>query len=215
MSRQKEGTARIAMFNELNIPNIFTMEASFCGANIGSLKGQHFTTDNLMTAGRRLLEALIVYTKIDVKININEISDYSKFNAKSLEQELTTNKKLISMTMGEEGNSSGSDSEPSADNLDEEELAEIAPIKIVKKIKIEKIPLKIEVPKKMIVVPEKKPVVVKYIARSPVKRPYGYNPFDRLNLRKLKPDMKDAWTQTSPKSKEQLEQEKREHRQRK
>ena len=33
MSRLKEGTARIAMFKELNIPNIFTMEASFCGAD--------------------------------------------------------------------------------------------------------------------------------------------------------------------------------------
>ena len=37
------------------------------------------------------------------------------------------------MTMGEEGNSSGSDSEPSADNLDEEELGKIVPMKIVKK----------------------------------------------------------------------------------
>lgn len=46
-----------------------------------------------------------------------------KFNAKELEQELTANKKLINMTMGEEGNSSGSESEPSADNLDEEEMA--------------------------------------------------------------------------------------------
>jgi hypothetical protein len=46
---------------------------------------------------------------------------------------LTQNKKLISMTMGEEGNSSGSDSEPSADNLDDDELGKIVPIKIVKK----------------------------------------------------------------------------------
>ncbi len=30
--------------------------------------------------------------------------------------------------MGEEGGSSGSDSEPSADNLDEEEMAKIVPI---------------------------------------------------------------------------------------
>jgi hypothetical protein len=37
------------------------------------------------------------------------------------------------MTMGEEGNSSGSESEPSADNLDEEEMAQIVPIKVAKK----------------------------------------------------------------------------------
>jgi len=47
MSRYKEGTARIAMFNELHIPNIFTMEASFCGSDKGELKDMHFTTENL------------------------------------------------------------------------------------------------------------------------------------------------------------------------
>lgn len=44
--------------------------------------------------------------------------------------------------------------------------------------------------------------VVKEISRSPTKRPFAYNPFDRLSLRKRKPEMKDAWTQTTPKSKE-------------
>jgi hypothetical protein len=62
----KESTARITMFKEFNIPNIFTMEASFCGADKGQLGGNHFTTEHLMLAGRRLLEAIIVYNKIDV-----------------------------------------------------------------------------------------------------------------------------------------------------
>jgi len=62
-----------------------------------------------------------------------EPSSYKNVNAKELELELAKNKKLISMTMGEEGNSSGSESEPSADNLDEEEMAQIVPIKISKK----------------------------------------------------------------------------------
>ena len=33
------------------------------------------------------------------------------------------------MTMGDEANSSGSDSEPSADNLEEDEMAKIVPTK--------------------------------------------------------------------------------------
>ena len=37
------------------------------------------------------------------------------------------------MTMGEEGNSSGSDSEPSCDNLEEEEMAKLVPLKSAKK----------------------------------------------------------------------------------
>jgi hypothetical protein len=59
-------------------------------------------------------------------------------NALAIEKELSSNKKLIKMTMGDEGNSSGSDSEPSADNLDEEEMAKIAPIKLTKKPEIKK-----------------------------------------------------------------------------
>jgi len=132
MSKTKEGTARIAMYKELNIPNIFTMEASFCGADRGEIKNQHFTTDYYMNAGRRLLEALIVYCKIDVPQNINELRtkpSYKELDSKALEKELSQNKKLISMTTGDEGGSSGSDSEPSADNLEEEEMAKIIPIR--------------------------------------------------------------------------------------
>ena len=40
--------------------------------------------------------------------------------------------------MGDEGGSSGSDSEPSADNLDEDELAKVAPIKEKKKEPVKK-----------------------------------------------------------------------------
>lgn len=48
-----------------------------------------------------------------------------------IEQELTTNKQLIEMTKGDEDGDdiSGSDSEPSEDNLSEEEMAKIIPIK--------------------------------------------------------------------------------------
>ena len=73
MNRSKDGTARIAMFKELGIPNIFTMEASFCGADKGEFKDRHFSTDQFMIAGRRLLESLLVYCKIEVKQSINEI----------------------------------------------------------------------------------------------------------------------------------------------
>jgi len=73
MNRLKDGTARIAMFKELGIPNIFTLEASFCGADRGEYKDRHFSTDYLMEAGAKLMESLIVYCKIEIKQNINEI----------------------------------------------------------------------------------------------------------------------------------------------
>jgi hypothetical protein len=67
----------------------------------------------------------------------------------ALEKELTDNKKLINMTMGEEGNSSGSDSEPSADNMEDDEMAKIVPMKPKKPV-----PVKKEAPKPE---PKKKP----------------------------------------------------------
>ena len=154
-----------------------------------------------MLAGQRLLEALIVYSKINVKTNLKElhpkkeavteekvvVPSYTDISALELEKELTQNKKLINMTMGEEGNSSGSDSEPSADNLEEEEMAKLVPQK--KKAPPPKIEKKPVLPPKKTIAPIKKPTtsppaqkraapVVKEISRSPTKRPFGYYPFD-------------------------------------
>ena len=52
------------------------------------------------------------------------------------------------MTMGEEGNSSGSDSEPSADNLEEDEMAKIVPMKPKKPVPPKKEPPPKPEPKK-------------------------------------------------------------------
>ena len=57
VQRNKEATARIALWKELKVPNIFTMEASFCGPNPLINKdgvpelNYHFTTQNLMDIG--------------------------------------------------------------------------------------------------------------------------------------------------------------------
>jgi hypothetical protein len=67
MHKSKEATARIAIFKEVKIPAIFTLEASFSGADKGHLKDHHFTTEHLMMMGRKVLEALIVYARINVQ----------------------------------------------------------------------------------------------------------------------------------------------------
>ena len=66
MHRSKEATARVTLWRELKIPCVFTLEASFCGADKGTLKDKHFMPEHFMLAGRKLLEALIVYTKLQV-----------------------------------------------------------------------------------------------------------------------------------------------------
>ncbi len=82
------------------------------------------------------MEALIIYFKVtaskpDKKGDaINDESRKTAIKVSDIETELKENQKLIQMTAGfedEEGDE-GSDSEPSGDNLDEDELAEIVPI---------------------------------------------------------------------------------------
>ena len=125
------------------------MEASFCGTDRGKFKDQHFTTDYLMLAGRRLLETLIVYCKVNVHQSIKHIKGAVKnekdaqeegkeqndgsdqlsdllasMRVTDFEKELSANKELMKLTTGkEDGESSGSDSAPSEDNLEEEEMA--------------------------------------------------------------------------------------------
>jgi len=47
----KEQTARVTMWRELNIPAVYTMESSFCGASMGEFKDQHFQTEQLQACG--------------------------------------------------------------------------------------------------------------------------------------------------------------------
>ena len=48
VQKSKESTARVAMYKELkSCSNIFTMESSFSGLDMGAQKGMHFTTDML------------------------------------------------------------------------------------------------------------------------------------------------------------------------
>lgn len=161
MHRSKEATARIAIYKEVKIPAVFTLEASFSGADRGSLKDHHFTSEHLMLMGRKVLETLIVYAKINVTQTLNELKPkklsgvdkkpeeeekppayeldpaYKELNFDAIQKELSDNKQLIKMTEGAEdgegGGSSGSESDPSEDNLEEDEIAKIVPLKQSKK----------------------------------------------------------------------------------
>ena len=66
MQKGKEATSRMTMFKELEIPAVYTLEASFCGAEQGPLKDKHFSIKNLMKLGKDLFRALILYCDIKV-----------------------------------------------------------------------------------------------------------------------------------------------------
>jgi hypothetical protein len=58
MQKSKESTARITMFHQLKIPFVFTLEASFAGANRGKLVGQHFSIGDLENIGKSVVKAI-------------------------------------------------------------------------------------------------------------------------------------------------------------
>ena len=132
----------------MRIPNIFTMESSFCGNDQGPLKGKHFTQADLCSVGRDVCRSLLLYSGIAVpdefgNLNANGESDSNimpskKFTEDTLEiksqllKELTGNEDLINK--GEGSSSSGSDEAPSEDNMEAEEICQLVPA-VDKKLK--------------------------------------------------------------------------------
>eukprot|EP00045_Choanoeca_perplexa_P003782 m.33382 g.33382 ORF g.33382 m.33382 type:complete len:950 (-) comp12228_c0_seq1:17-2866(-) len=61
VKRAKESTGRVVTWRMLNIPNVFTMEATFCGSTIGPLAGKQFTTADFEHLGNIFFDTLLDY----------------------------------------------------------------------------------------------------------------------------------------------------------
>lgn len=67
IQKSKEATARVALFKELkSVDNVFTMESSFAGVDMGKDKGAHLTTEMMETVGRDLCRTILIYAQIYV-----------------------------------------------------------------------------------------------------------------------------------------------------
>ena len=154
VQRSKESTMRVSLFKELKIPNIYTLEASFCGADSGKYNKFHFTGEILADMGRDLCKAVLLISqnsilsrnptlkkpllkstikkpmKTDEPLTILNIT--KTFNIDSILKEMLDKEEILHT--GEENcSSSGSDSEPSEDNLDYEDLKNLLPVVAQKK----------------------------------------------------------------------------------
>ncbi|XP_018043707.1 PREDICTED: cytosolic carboxypeptidase 1-like [Atta colombica] len=58
VERNKESTARVAVWRQLGVPRSYTMESSFCGCDQGVLAGLHLDTEHLKAIGRDFCQAL-------------------------------------------------------------------------------------------------------------------------------------------------------------
>jgi hypothetical protein len=135
VQKSKASTARIALWKIVNTPAVYTIEASFYGASIGSLHDKHFDTSDYQLMGSRLCEAMIGF--FDLQSTLKEpigflpmcvVGDYTeavnyykeKHNAKNKED--NTNRIITGQGTAEDD---GSDSNPSEYGIDQEEFKQM------------------------------------------------------------------------------------------
>ena len=61
--KSKETTGRVVVWRQLSLPNSFTLEASFCGADFGPGAGGHYSIDNLKEMGAAFVPALLDFVE--------------------------------------------------------------------------------------------------------------------------------------------------------
>lgn len=118
----KETTLRVSFFKDLEVANVYTLETSFCGPAAPRL---HFTTSALKEIGASLCLALVAnYTETAlIPAGLAPVS-----RQKAL-MELMSDKELL--MQGEDQDQSGSDSDPSEDDMSPEVIAQLLPIKVI------------------------------------------------------------------------------------
>ena len=94
MQKSKEKTSRITLWRDLKIPNVFTMEASFCGSEKLAC---HFTCDQYMEIGKQLCRGIIYYFDLKKETQILNLANNSSLSLKRnsvAKSPLTTGKLL-------------------------------------------------------------------------------------------------------------------------
>lgn len=133
IDKVKETTARVTQWKEHRIPNVFTLEASFFGYD--SENGPvHYTQRDFMDIGKSLCRAIYAYVaqvRLGMADRVIEVTADSQtqttvITAESIIDCLKNNPDLIACgAVNDEA--SGSDSNPSEDELPSEQAAKILP----------------------------------------------------------------------------------------
>ena len=61
----QEGTGRVVMWREMGIMNSYTMEATFCGSQLGAMAGKQFRCVDLEKMGYQLCDTILDYCDPD------------------------------------------------------------------------------------------------------------------------------------------------------
>ncbi|KAL2724042.1 cytosolic carboxypeptidase 1-like isoform X1 [Vespula squamosa] len=72
VERNKESTARVAIWRQLGVSKSYTMESSFCGCDQGVLAGLHLDTNHLKAIGQDFCQALAMMKDADEDWNVDK-----------------------------------------------------------------------------------------------------------------------------------------------
>ena len=118
MQKSKESTLRITIFTEAKVQNTYTLESTFSGCDSGPSAGVHLSTEDLKSMGRDLCTAIMINCNLTVPS-----SSPLHFNKMEVLSEIKCNPEVLAESA--DNSSSGSDSDPSEDNLDAVQYSKI------------------------------------------------------------------------------------------
>ncbi|XP_043591369.1 cytosolic carboxypeptidase 1-like isoform X1 [Bombus pyrosoma] len=75
VERNKESTARVAIWRQLGVSRSYTMESSFCGCDQGTLAGLHLDTKHLKAIGQDFCQALSMMKDCAEDWSVDKISE--------------------------------------------------------------------------------------------------------------------------------------------
>ncbi|XP_066543208.1 cytosolic carboxypeptidase 3 [Amia ocellicauda] len=115
VQRSKKGTGRVALW-ELGVSNSFTLETSFCGADMGNKKGTHFSTSDLEVLGFHFCDTVLDFcdpNKTKYRACLRELRHMMRREATLPFQTLDTRVESDNSLGDHKASASGSDSSDS------------------------------------------------------------------------------------------------------
>ncbi|EAS05471.2 zinc carboxypeptidase family protein (macronuclear) [Tetrahymena thermophila SB210] len=132
VQKSKEKTARITLWKEQRVMNVFTVEASFYGKQKNQTK-THYSIQDYLDIGKSLVVNLYNYLWEDEsEDNKNSKKINNQLNKNSILKEIKDNEQKI-INMESKSDSDGSDSDPSEDELSDEQMIKLLPKSVLTK----------------------------------------------------------------------------------
>ncbi|KAL4471141.1 hypothetical protein ABPG72_019083 [Tetrahymena utriculariae] len=132
VQKSKEKTARITLWKEQRVMNVFTVEASFYGKQKNQIKS-HYSIQDYLDIGKNLVVNLYNYLwEEETEDNKNNSKINNQLIKNNILKEIKDNEQKI-INMEPKSDSDGSDSDPSEDELSDEQMIKLLPKSVLTK----------------------------------------------------------------------------------